>query len=161
MRTAVVRINVDPRAELEQSTLRERMEALSREAEKAGLELVSINLDTLPPNRRELQFLAATDDPTTVRATASTLCRRAFGVEPNAGAVTYLSRGTDDDAAGVLAGFGLTGTISRSLDDDGYDVVEVRLRRSDLARIPESRVQTALEAALNAEVRLLVEELQD
>ena len=71
--------------------------------------------------------------------------------------VTYVSRGTDDDAHGVLAGFGLTGQIRRSPGDDGFDVVYVTLRQADLGRIPESRIHTALEASLNCEVHILTE----
>ncbi|GAA3384985.1 hypothetical protein GCM10020369_16720 [Cryptosporangium minutisporangium] len=130
------------------------MATLTADVEGAGLKLVRSDVD---PHRPELQFLMAGDDPAVLRDTAAAMCAKAFGVEPAAGAVTYLSRGTDDDALGVLAGFGLTGQVFRHLDDDGLDVVEVRLAKADLARIPESRIQTALEAALNAEVRLILE----
>jgi hypothetical protein len=68
--------------------------------------------------------------------------------------VTFVSRGTDDDAHGVLSAFGLTGEIARTPGDDGYDVVYVTLREDDLERVPESRVHTALEASLNCEVHL-------
>ena len=55
----------------------------------------------------------------------------------------------------MLSGFGLTGQIRRSLDDDGFDVVYVTLQAADLERIPESRIHTALEASLNCEVHIL------
>jgi hypothetical protein len=154
MRTAVVRINVDPAGALSASVLRQRMNLLETEAAGAEIELVRSEID---PGRPELQLLMVGEDPTALRVTAAALCERVFGVPPAAGVVTYLSRGTDDDALGVLAGFGLTGTVVRTLDDDGWDVVEVRLAKADLARIPESRIQTALEAALNAEVRLTLD----
>ncbi len=70
------------------------------------------------------------------------------------GVITFVSRGTDDDAHGVLAGFGLTADIVRTPGDDGFDIVDVTLREADLERIPESRVHTALEASLNCEVRI-------
>jgi hypothetical protein len=54
----------------------------------------------------------------------------------------------------VLAGFGLTGEIERRPGDDGLDVVYVTLRKADLERFPESRIHTALEASLNAEVHI-------
>ena len=82
------------------------------------------------------------------------LCGRAFGTEPVAGVVTYISRGTDDDAHGVLSALGLTGEVVREPADDGYDVVYVTLREADLKGIPESRIHTALEASLNAEVHI-------
>jgi hypothetical protein len=71
-----------------------------------------------------------------------------------AGVVTFVSRGTDDDAHGVLAAFGLTGEISRVPGNDGFDIVHVTLRESDLDRVPESRIHTALEASLNCEVHI-------
>jgi hypothetical protein len=55
----------------------------------------------------------------------------------------------------VLSGFGLTADIERLAGDDGWDVVYVTLRKSDLERVPESRIHTALEASLNCEVRIL------
>ena len=68
--------------------------------------------------------------------------------------VTFVSRGTDDDARGVLSAFGLTGEIIREPGDDGYDIIYVTLREDDLERIPESRIHTALEASLNCEVHI-------
>lgn len=72
------------------------------------------------------------------------------------GVLTYVSRGTDDDAHGVLAGLGLRGEVARRPTDAGWDVVTVTLRRADLTRVPESRVHTALEASLNCEVVIVV-----
>ena len=82
------------------------------------------------------------------------MCAKAFGTDPAPGVLTYVSRGTDDDAHGVLAGFGLTGEITRAHGDDGFDIVTVTLRKADLDRIPESRIHTALEASLNCEVHI-------
>ena len=77
-----------------------------------------------------------------------------FGPGPVAGVVTFISRGTDDDAHGVLSAFGLTGEIIRTPGDDGFDIVYVTLREADLDRVPESRIHTALEASLNCEVHI-------
>jgi hypothetical protein len=82
------------------------------------------------------------------------LCAKVFGTKPVPGVLTFISRGTDDDAHGVLAGLGLTGDIERLPGDDGWDVVHVTLRKADLERVPESRVHTALEASLNCEVHI-------
>ena len=112
------------------------------------------DLAAMPVARREVQLLIAGSDAESVRQTAVQLCAKAFGTAPAAGVVTYISRGTDDDAHGVLAGFGLTGEIERVPGDDGYDVVYVTLRQTDLERIPESRIHTALEASLNCEVHI-------
>ena len=147
MRTAVVRINIDPQGVLAESTLRDRMAALSVEATNSGIEV-----EGMPG--REIRFLVAGDDVAAMRATTTELCERVFGTTPESGVVTYVSRGTDDDALGVLAGFGLTGEVSRRPGDDGWDVVTVRLREADLERVPESRIHTALEASLNCEVEI-------
>jgi hypothetical protein len=104
-----------------------------------------------------VQLLIVGSDADTVKQTALDLCAKAFGTTPVAGVITYVSRGTDDDAHGVLSGFGLTGQIRRFPGDDGFDVVYVTLRQADLERIPESRIHTALEASLNCEVHILTE----
>lgn len=80
------------------------------------------------------------------------LCATAFGVPVRLGVVTYVSRGTDDDARAVLERFGLAGAVSR--DEAGGGDVTVFLPRADMRRVPESRVHTALEAALNETVRI-------
>lgn len=155
MRTAVVRINVDPGGELAPATVRQRMGVLTAAVVDSGMELVQTDLATLPSHRRELQFLVVGDDAEAMRAAVTELCAGVFGTSPVSGAVTYLSRGTDDDALGVLAGLGVTGQIDRQVGADGWDVVTVRLDRADLARVPESRIQTALEASLNCEVQII------
>jgi hypothetical protein len=157
MRTAVVRVNVDPSGLLTPTQLDQGMSTLLGLADEAGAEVLQTALAVMPAARREVQLLIAGSDVDAVKQTAVDLCGRAFGTTPAAGVVTYVSRGTDDDAHGVLAGFGLTGQISRSPGDDGFDVVYVTLRQADLDRIPESRIHTALEASLNCEVHILTE----
>jgi hypothetical protein len=156
MRTAVVRIGVDPVGVLTPEQLAEGVAALRELAGAADAEVLDNNLTAMPAGRREIEVLLAGIDTEEVTRTALALCAKAFGTEPVAGVVTFVSRGTDDDARGVLAGFGLTGDIERSPGDQGWDIVRVTLRRSDLARIPESRVHTALEASLNCEVHIIV-----
>lgn len=157
MRTAVVRVNVDPSGALTSAQLSRGMTELRRLVDQAGAELVESDLTAAPVSRREVQVLVAGSDGDNVKQTAISLCAKAFGTTPTAGVVTYVSRGTDDDALGVLAGFGLTGEVTRSAGDDGFDVVYVRLREADLEHVPESRIHTALEASLNCEVRILTE----
>jgi hypothetical protein len=147
MRTAVVRVGVDPSGALTPAELDQGMATLLQLAEAAGAEVV-------PVVGREVQLLITGNDVDAVKQTAVDLCAKAFGTTPVAGVVTYVSRGTDDDAHGVLSGFGLTGEIRRVPGDDGYDIVYVTLRQADLERIPESRVHTALEASLNCEVHI-------
>jgi len=158
MRTAVVRVNVDPSGLLTAAQLDQNMSTLLGLADEVGAEVVQTALAAMPAARREVQLLIVGSDAGTVKQTALDLCAKVFGTTPLAGVVTYVSRGTDDDAHGVLSGFGLTGQIRRFPgDDDGFDVVYVTLRQADLERIPESRIHTALEASLNCEVHILTE----
>jgi hypothetical protein len=157
MRTAVVRVNVDPSGLLTPAQLDQGISTLLGLADEGGAEVVQTTLAVMPAARREVQLLIVGSDADTVKQTALDLCAKAFGTTPVAGVVTYVSRGTDDDAHGVLSGFGLTGQVRRSPGDDGFDVVYVTLRQADLERIPESRIHTALEASLNCEVHILTE----
>jgi hypothetical protein len=157
MRTAVVRVNVDPSGLLTTTQLDQGMTTLLGLADEAGTEVVHTAPGAIPGARREVQLLIAGSDADAVKQSALDLCAKAFSTTPVAGVVTYVSRGTDDDAHGVLSGFGLTGEIRRRTGDDGLDVVYVTLREADLERIPESRIHTALEASLNCEVRILTE----
>ncbi|OBK78967.1 hypothetical protein [Mycobacterium sp. 1164985.4] len=156
MRTAVVRVGVDKAGELAPAQLEDGMARLRESAATHGIEVVANNLPAMPAQRREVELLIAGDDPDELRRVAIELCRKAFGTTPVPGVVTFISRGTDDDAHGVLAGLGLTGEIERKSGDDGWDVVYVTLRRADLERVPESRVHTALEASLNCEVHIRI-----
>jgi hypothetical protein len=122
-------------------------------------DVIGTDLGALPPSRREVEILIAGDDPDVLRRTALEMCAKAFGAfgaTPAVGVLTYVSRGTDDDAHGVLAGLGLRGDVQRRAGHEGWDVVTVTLRKADLERVPESRVHTALEASLNCEVHIVV-----
>ncbi|HEX2400768.1 MAG TPA: hypothetical protein VHJ79_12425 [Mycobacterium sp.] len=153
MRTAVVRVRVDPAGLLTPAQLTEGMVNLRDLAAPAGIDVLDNNLAAMPAGRREVEMLM-TGDAEDLKATAVALCAKAFGTDPEPGVLTYISRGTDDDAHGVLAGFGLTGDVERVAGADGWDVVYVTLRKVDLERIPESRIHTALEASLNCEVHI-------
>jgi hypothetical protein len=155
MRTAVMRINIDPEGTLGAAEVARGLDNLQSGLAELGLRLVSGDLASLPAKRRELQFLGD-GDPAALLASAGELCRTAFGTRVAAGTTTYLSRGSDDDALGVLSAFGLAGDVTRVSGGEGWDVVTVRLAAADLRRVPESRIQTALEASLNCEVRIVV-----
>jgi hypothetical protein len=155
VRTAVVRIRVDPAGQLTPAQLADGMVSLRNLAAPAGFDVLENNLAAMPAGRREVEMLMVGNEPEDLKAKAVSVCAKAFGTEPEPGVLTYLSRGTDDDAHGVLAGFGLTGDIERVPGDDGLDVIHVTLRKTDLERIPESRIHTALEASLNCEVHIL------
>jgi hypothetical protein len=154
MRTAVVRVNVDPESVLTPAQLRDGMTLVLGLVGEIGAEVVETDLAAMPASRREVQLLIAAEDAATAKQAAIDLCTKAFNTTPVPGVITFVSRGTDDDARGVLSAFGLTGEIARAPGDDGYDVVYVTLREDDLDRIPESRIHTALEASLNCEVRI-------
>ena len=152
MRTAVLRIDVDPASELTAARRAGGFAALRAELAARGAQLLGDVNASEPP--REVQILLDTDDADAALAALVRVCARVFGTAPAPGVVTHVSRGTDEDAHGVLAGFGLCGEVTRTLDEEGFDIVHVRLRAADLRRVPDSRVHTALEAALNCEVRL-------
>ena len=157
MRTAVVRVDVDPSGELAPAQLADGVAALRTLAEHDGVTVIDNNLAAMPRGRREAELLISNTgatDPDVLKSAAIALCATAFGTEPVIGVMTYVSRGTDEDAHGVLAGFGLRGEIDRTAGDDGYDIIVVTVRKDDMTRIPESRVHTALEASTNCEVHL-------
>ena len=154
MRTAVVRVRVDPAGQLTAAQLTDGMVNLRDLAARADVDVLENNLAAMPAGRREVEMLMVGGEPQNLKATAVALCAKAFGTEPEPGVLTYISRGTDDDANGVLAGFGLSGDVERVPGGDGWDVVYVTLRKVDLERIPESRIHTALEASLNCEVHI-------
>ncbi|MFD4407123.1 hypothetical protein ACFWPH_30590 [Nocardia sp. NPDC058499] len=153
MRTAVLRVNIDPAGELTGESLARGMAELAAALAETG-EVLEKDLGAAPRSRREVQVLLDTGDASADAVRVAEICARVFGTEPVAGVVTYVSRGTDADAYGVLAGFGLTGEIIRVPGSDGYDILQVRLREADLERVPESRIHTALEASTNCEVRI-------
>lgn len=150
----MVRVRVDPSGQLTGAQLTDGMVSLYGLAATAGIEVLENNLAALPAGRREVEMLITGAEPGELKSTAVALCAKAFGTQPEPGVLTYISRGTDDDAYGVLAGFGLSGEIERLAGEDGLDVIRVTLRRADLERIPESRIHTALEASLNCEVQI-------
>ncbi|WP_099252369.1 hypothetical protein [Mycobacterium sp. shizuoka-1] len=157
MRTAVVRVDVDPHGELTPAQLAEGVVALRTLADHDGVAVVDNNLAAMPRGRREAELLIGNrgvTDSDELKRVALDLCAKAFGTQPVIGVMTYVSRGTDEDAHGVLAGFGLHGQIDRTPGENGYDIIAVTLRKDDMARIPESRVHTALEASTNCEVHI-------
>ena len=154
MRTAVVRVNVDPDNMLAPAQLAEGMAALLGSVGDVGADVIVKDLGALPAGRREVELLIGCDNVDAATNVAIDLCARAFATTPVPGVVTFVSRGTDDDAHGVLSGFGLTGDVDRTPGDDGFDIVRVTLQEADLERVPESRIHTALEASLNCEVHI-------
>ncbi len=158
MRTAVVRVGVDLAGQLTAEQLSTGMAELARLTAEVDAQLIDNNLAALPPKRREVEILMTGTDPTDLKSTALTLCAKAFATEPVPGVLTFVSHGTDDDAAGVLAGFGVRGMIERTPGDEGWDIITVTIDKADIARIPESRLHTALEASTNCEIRIVLKD---
>ncbi|MCV7086377.1 hypothetical protein [Mycolicibacter hiberniae] len=153
MRTAVVRLDVDPAGKLTTEQVTTGMARLRELAGQAGVDVVDADVAAMPVGRRHVRLLI-TGSESDVRELGMRLCASAFNTTAEPGVVTYLSRGTDDDVHGVLAGLGLAGEIVRVPGPDGLDVVHVTVAEPGLQRVGESRVHTALEASLNCEVHL-------
>jgi hypothetical protein len=112
----------------------------------------------LPSRAREIELLVEGDDPAGLRAWAEARCAEALGAPgPRAGAATFLSRGTDEDALGVVHAFGIRAGLEHFWEDD-EEIAVFTSTRADAAHVAESRLRTALEAALNCEVRIIVGE---
>lgn len=152
MRTAVIRVNLDPGGELGEDRLSRAVEALRT----GGTEVLAPDFSRVPPHAREIELLVEGDDPATLRSWAEALCAEVLGAPgPQAGAATFLSRGTDEDALGVVRAFGISAELDRFWEAD-EEIAVFTITRDDAAHVAESRLLTALEAALNCEVRIIV-----
>jgi hypothetical protein len=151
MRTAVIRVNLNPAGDL----ANDRLAAAVEELRSSGLEVIAPDFARVPAHAREIELLLPGEDATVLSAWAQDRCAEALGGPgPVAGAATFLSRGTDEDVLGVVRAFGLTASVERAWRND-EEIVTVTIARADARRVPESRLHTALEAALNAEVRII------
>lgn len=74
-----------------------------------------------------------------------------FGPTPAVGVVTFVSRGTDEDA--LIEAFALHAHLEW-IEQDGEEVAIFTVATADRRRVPESRLHIALKAALNREVRI-------
>jgi hypothetical protein len=152
MRTAVIRVNLDPAGQLAQDRLSGAVEALRT----SGIEVLAPDFGRVPPHAREIELLVEGNDPVMLRPWAEARCAEALGAPgPRAGTATFLSRGTDEDALGVVRAFGISAGLDRFWDED-EEIAVFTITRDDAAHVAESRLRTALEAALNCEVRIVV-----
>ena len=147
MRIGIARVVVSARHQSDDE-LRSGLAALAG----MGYELLPQS-PTPPGANHEVAFVLDGEDRAALSEVALTAARQAFGDVVQPGIVTFLSRGTDDDARGVAAALGLEVEVSRRMEPGG-EVVIIHVSPADLARVPEGRLHTALEAALNAEVRI-------
>ena len=141
MRQAVVRVDVDPDRTLSPGDIAAGVGRLG--------ELVNRR-----PGDRTIELVIDSDTADQARARAFEACTAAFGTAPALGAITFISRGTDADALGVISAFGVEARLERT-EEDGEEVAVFTLPAADRRRVPESRLHTALEAALNCEVRIV------
>jgi hypothetical protein len=152
MRTAVIRVNLDPAGELAADRLDAAVTALRAD----GIEVIAPDFGRAPAHAREIELLIDGDDAPALRAWAQARCAEALGAPgPAAGAATFLSRGTDEDALGVVRAFGIGAAVDRFWEG-AEEIAVFTLTSADAARVPESRLHTALEAALNCEVRIVI-----
>jgi hypothetical protein len=159
MRTAVVRVNLDPAG----AATTGRLDLVVERLRADGVEVRAGDLRRLPAEAREIELIVPGEQPEELRRWAEQACAGAGADGPRAAAVNFVSRGTDEDALGVVRAFGITAEVERyyreddteSADGQGESAV-FTITREDAGRIVESRLQTALEAALNCEVRIVV-----
>lgn len=149
MRTAVIRVMIDPDGLLPGSDY----EAGVKYLESLGLEVMASPVQHLPERQREIELIVDGHDRELRAGEYVDLCSKAFGTQAVMGVVTYISRGTDDDARGILSRFGVRGEVVRTVVAD-EELVTITVDRLELGHVPESRLHTALEAALNCEVRI-------
>jgi hypothetical protein len=151
VRRAVVHINLDPDGVLSAAQLDGAVAALRR----AGFEVIATELERLPPTRREVEVLCSGDDIAALRQWAQTSCAAALAasavfVRPRVVAASFISRGSREDALGIVEALG-SGLDVEEIEFVGDDIAVLVLADGDA--VPE-RLQTALESALNREVRL-------
>ena len=151
----VVYVNLDPAGALTEPDLARGLAAL----EENGYEVIATDLERLPPTRREIQMLFAGEEPEAMRREAERACAAMLpatppGAGPHAIGVSFLSSGSQDDVRRIVRGFGVGDQLRdvRLVDDHTAVVV---LEPEGLRTLDPSRVQTALEAALNREVHFI------
>lgn len=141
MRQAVVRVDIDPDRTLSPADITD------------GLGRLDVTVQR-HPRERSIELVIDCDTTEQARARAFSACTTAFGTAPALGAISFISHGTDEDALGVVAAFGVQAHLERT-EEDGEEVAVFTLPAADRRRVPESRLHTALEAALNCEVRIV------
>lgn len=149
-RTAVVRVMIEASDSSRGRTYADGLAALAAR----GIQVVAAPVERLVDGGWEIQLILHEPSPETVDASVAE-CELAFERSVQPGVMTFISRGTDADAAGVLASFGVRGTVRRVGGDE--EIVVVDLAPGEQHKIVESSLRTALEAALNCEVRVAIQ----
>ncbi len=84
MRTAVVRVNVDPESVLTPAQLRDGMAALLEVTGEANVDMVENDLATMPASRREVELLIAAENGDVAKGSAIELCAKVVRHHPGA-----------------------------------------------------------------------------
>ncbi len=154
MRRAVVHLNLDPGGVLTVAQLERAVATLRGD----GLEVIAMDLDKVPPAKREIELLHDGEESDELAAIAEQACAAAVAsfhptVQPRALAVSFVSSGSYEDALGIIRAFGLEPHVEelRFVDED---VALLVVSREALAGNLFGKLQTALESALNREVQL-------
>lgn len=90
MRTAVVRVQVDPAGRLTPEQLIDGMAALRGLTDATDIGVLQNNIAEMPPSRREVELLMLGGDAEQLKRDAVALCAKAFGTAPTPGVITYL-----------------------------------------------------------------------
>jgi hypothetical protein len=149
-----VHVNLDPAGQESVATLERAVEAL-----RDRFEVLASDLDKYPPTRREIELIRGGDEAGDLAQAAEAACAAALSqagatASPRAVAVSFLSSGSEEDARGVVRAFGLADGLRAIVFEDENVAVFV-LEREVLQRTTPAKLQTALEAALNREVRFV------
>jgi hypothetical protein len=147
-----VHLNIDPAGVLTVAQIEHAVAELRAD----GWELIASDLESYPPTEREIELIREGDDAAELRARAEAACAAALAhfsppAAPHAVAVTFISSGSHEDAAGIVRAFGLERVIEevRFVDDD----VAVLVLGGENGGPPAiGKLQTALECALNREI---------
>ena len=90
MRTAVVRVQVDPTGRLTPEQLTDGMANLRELTDATDIDVLENNIAEMPASRREIQLLMASGDAGHLTRDAVALCAKAFGTAPTPGVVLSL-----------------------------------------------------------------------
>lgn len=148
-------VNLDPTGHESVAALLRAVEVLHDD----GFEVLAADLDKYPSTRREIELIRGGDEPGEEARAAEAACAAALSqagstARPRAVAVSFLSSGTEEDARGVIRAFGLAEGL-RAITFEDENVAVFVLEREVLRRTAPAKLQTALEAALNREVRFV------
>ena len=153
MRTAVVRVQVDPAGRPHADQLSDGMTALRALVDSTDIEVLENNIAAMPAGRREVQMLMLGGDAEQLKGRGC-IVREGIRYGSFSRRGDLRQQGHRRRRPRCARRLRSSREITRASGDDGLDIVHVTLRKADLDRVPESRIHTALEASLNCEVHI-------